>query len=41
MRETLAFPENIIAAFQPFNVNIKNKENVLPSTLGYVPSSEH
>lgn len=32
MRETLVFPENTIAAFQLFNVNIKNKENVLPST---------
>lgn len=39
MRETLAFPENIVAAFQLFNVNIKNKENVLPFMLGYVPCS--
>lgn len=32
MRETLTFPGNTVAAFQFFNVNIKNKENELPST---------
>lgn len=40
VRKTLAFPENIVA-FQLFNLSITNKEIVLLSMLGYVPSSEH